>query len=197
MAEKAQYEESLEVAVQGALEAIYMPLENRERVEFKRDGVSVSVFDADKAQIEKSCKIEEALIVGRDLGGSDPERTAPQGIVDYIHAAFKDLSEVKYQVISDQELLEREYPCFGAVNRATRNVPRHHGRVVIFEYRNGTPEEHICLVGKGVTYDTGGADIKAGGVMAGRYVRVGNTDAEGRMAMVDVQKRGDFRKKMI
>ena len=60
-----------------------MPLENRERDEYKRDGITLSVFDADKAQIEKSCKIEQSLIVGRDLGGSDPERTAPQGIVDY------------------------------------------------------------------------------------------------------------------
>jgi len=238
---KEQYSHFLEVAVQGALESIYLPLENRERDEYKRDGITLSVFDADKAQIEKSCKIEQSLIVGRDLGGSDPERTAPQGIVDYIHASFKNLDDVKIQVIEDQNVLEKEYPCFGAVNRATRNVPRHHGRVVIFEYRNGTAQEHICIVGKGVTYDTGGADIKAGGVMAGmhrdkcgasnaigfmhaigtlkpknfhctvaaclvrnsvgsecyvadeiiknrtgKYIRVGNTDAEGRMAMVDV-----------
>jgi len=239
--EKSQYSKALEVGVQGALVPLYIPLEVRERAEYKRDGVNVSVFDASAAQVEKSCKIEQALIVGRDLGGSDPERTAPQGIVDYIHTAFKGLNEVTYKVISDFDTLEKEYPCFGAVNRCTKNVPRHHGRVVIFEYRNGTPEEHICLVGKGVTYDTGGADIKAGGVMAGmhrdkcgasnaigfmhaigtlkpkdthvtvavalvrnsvgsecyvadeiiknrvgKYIRIGNTDAEGRMAMVDV-----------
>ena len=28
------------------------------------------------------------------------------------------------------------------------------------------------LVGKGITYDTGGADIKAGGIMAGMYFKV-------------------------
>merc|ERR1712212_11221 len=105
----------------------------------------------------------------------------------------------------------------------------------------GNIKKTVYLVGKGITYDTGGADIKAGGVMAGMsrdkcgaaaaaglmasiaaqqpqgvkvvgamamvrnsvgancYVadeiitsrsgirlRVGNTDAEGRMAMVDV-----------
>jgi leucyl aminopeptidase len=34
----------------------------------------------------------------------------------------------------------------------------------------------VYLVGKGITYDTGGADIKAGGVMAGmsRYKILGN-----------------------
>lgn len=30
-------------------------------------------------------------------------------------------------------------------------------------------EQTLLLVGKGVTYDTGGADIKAGGVMAGMH----------------------------
>ena len=29
---------------------------------------------------------------------------------------------------------------------------------------------YFCQVGKGITYDTGGADIKAGGVMAGKVV---------------------------
>ena len=33
----------------------------------------------------------------------------------------------------------------------------------------GPIEKTIMLVGKGVTYDTGGADIKAGGVMAGMH----------------------------
>lgn len=122
------------------------------------------------------------------------------------------------------------------------DVPRHAGRVIYLRYKGSGPiEKTIYLVGKGVTYDTGGCDIKAGGVMAGMHrdkcgsaavaafmkvvdelkptnvevvgamamvrnsvgsnayvsdeiitsragvrVRVGNTDAEGRMAMADV-----------
>ena len=34
---------------------------------------------------------------------------------------------------------------------------------------SGPIEHTLMLVGKGVTYDTGGADIKAGGVMAGMH----------------------------
>ena len=33
----------------------------------------------------------------------------------------------------------------------------------------GPVEKTVMLVGKGITYDTGGADIKAGGIMAGMY----------------------------
>merc|ERR1712029_468265 len=134
------------------------------------------------------------------------------------------------------------YPCLAAVNRCASVVPRHDGRVIWLTYQpEGPVEKTVMLVGKGITYDTGGADIKSGGIMAGMsrdkcgaadvagflkvisimkpknvkvvggmamvrnsvgancYVsdeiitsrhgvrlRVGNTDAEGRMAMVDV-----------
>ena len=121
-------------------------------------------------------------------------------------------------------------------------VPRHRGRVIKLEYNpEGEVEETLFLVGKGITYDTGGADVKAGGHMAGMHrdkcgaafvagffktlsllqpkglkvygtlcmarnsigeesyvadeiitarsgqrIRVGNTDAEGRMVMADL-----------
>ncbi len=48
-------------------------------------------------------------------------------------------------------------------------VHRHDGRVIwlTYEPEGGKVEKTLIIVGKGVTYDTGGADIKAGGVMAG------------------------------
>jgi hypothetical protein len=47
-------------------------------------------------------------------------------------------------------------------------IERHRGNVVWLEYvGEGNPDATLMLVGKGVTYDTGGADIKAGGIMVG------------------------------
>ena len=49
-------------------------------------------------------------------------------------------------------------------------VDRHQGRVLWLEYTgSGKVTETVMLVGKGICYDTGGADIKAGGVMAGMH----------------------------
>lgn len=49
-------------------------------------------------------------------------------------------------------------------------MPRHQGRIIYLTYEGAGPiEQTLMLVGKGVTYDTGGADIKAGGVMAGMH----------------------------
>lgn len=47
-------------------------------------------------------------------------------------------------------------------------IKRHEGRIVFLKYEGEGPiKTTIMPVGKGITYDTGGADIKAGGIMAG------------------------------
>ena len=77
-------------------------------------------------------------------------------------------TNVVVEVVNGQEVLEKEYPCFAAVNRCASVIPRHDGRVIWMTYTpDGPIEKTLFLVGKGVTYDTGGADIKAGGIMAG------------------------------
>merc|ERR1719474_1032922 len=67
-----------------------------------------------------------------------------------------------------QAFFEKEYPCLAAVNRCASQVPRHDARLIWLTYQGeGSTKKTVYLVGKGITYDTGGADIKAGGVMAG------------------------------
>merc|ERR1712179_68349 len=195
----------------------------------------------EKEVMAKALAIERGRVVARDIGGSDPERMAAPRVEEYVQDVFKG-TKVKIEVMKGQEFFESEYPCLAAVNRCASTIPRHDGRVIWLTYEGeGVAKKTVYLVGKGITYDTGGADIKAGGVMAGMsrdkcgaaatagfmaslaalappgvkvvgamamvrnsvgancYVsdeiitsragvrlRVGNTDAEGRMAMVDV-----------
>lgn len=90
---------------------------------------------------------------------------APPRVEEYVSKLFDGL---KMTVISDFETINKEYPLFAAVNRAANQVKRHQGRIIFLEYLPPqTAKKTLMLVGKGVTYDTGGADIKAGGIMAG------------------------------
>jgi leucyl aminopeptidase len=52
-------------------------------------------------------------------------------------------------------------------------VPRHRGRIIRLEYepKGSEIDTTLFLVGKGITYDTGGADVKAGGHMAGMVTK--------------------------
>lgn len=229
------------VTLLGALHALYVPLEIREDVPEKATKVTTLGFLGSNKIVQLAVALESGRTVARDIGGSDPERMAPPRVEEYVKSVFHD-SKVKVEVVSDDDKLVKEYPLFSAVNRCAKGVQRHKGRIIYLTYEGAGPiEKTLMLVGKGVTYDTGGADIKAGGVMAGMHrdkcgsaavagfmeilkklqprnlkvigsmamvrnsvgsecyvadeiitsragvrVRVGNTDAEGRMAMADV-----------
>ncbi|EDV22797.1 expressed hypothetical protein [Trichoplax adhaerens] len=160
---------SFESGVLGALSAAYVPLELREARQ-TRYIEELGVFvrnENEKSLIPFLSAIESGRLVCRDIGGSDPERMAPPNAANYVQDVFKD-TPVKVQVISDVETIGKEYPLFAAVNRCSETVPRHNGRIVYLEYNGeGTPDETLLLVGKGVTMDTGGADLKVGGAMRG------------------------------
>ncbi|KAF3695599.1 putative aminopeptidase W07G4.4 [Channa argus] len=241
------YKNSTLVAALGALHTLYKPLEVREANGKPADYkvCVLGLWAAEEAQGRRLVELAEALESGRlayrDIGGSDPERMAAPRVAEYVQELFKD-SPVKVEVVSDVNVLEKGYPCLAAVNRCANTVPRHQARVIKLLYCGEGPiQKTLMLVGKGITYDTGGADIKAGGFMAGmhrdkcgaaavagffqilaklrprhlkvvgtmamvrnsvgsdcyvadellvsragRRVRVGNTDAEGRMVMVDL-----------
>ncbi|XP_036434331.1 putative aminopeptidase W07G4.4 [Colossoma macropomum] len=241
----SSYERSTLVAVLGALQVLYMPLELREVKTSPHKVAVLGVWVTEQTQGEQITELASALESGRfvyrDIGGSDPERMAAPRVAEYVKELFKN-SPVQVKVVSDLSTLEKEYPCLAAVNRCANTVPRHQARVIHLEYCGEGPiQKTLMVVGKGITYDTGGADIKAGGVMAGmhrdkcgsaavagffqilaklkpkhlkvvgtmamvrnsvgsdcyvadelivsragRRVRVGNTDAEGRMVMVDL-----------
>lgn len=231
------------VSSMGAFQALYTPIEVREDIPSRRvkaDTLGVWT-DGDHANLRKMIvAYESGKSLVRDIQGSDPERMAPPNVADHVKNYFTG-TDIKVEVVSDTDDIEKNYPCLGAVNRAAKEIPRHQARVVKLCYEGSGPiTDTVFLVGKGVTYDTGGADVKAGGVMAGMHrdkggasavagffqvlnelkpknlkvygtmsmvrnsigpdgyvadeiitsragvrVRVGNTDAEGRMAMVD------------
>eukprot|EP00043_Microstomoeca_roanoka_P004244 m.48499 g.48499 ORF g.48499 m.48499 type:complete len:525 (+) comp12403_c0_seq1:247-1821(+) len=233
-----------QVATLGALGEVYIPLEVREDTqapEWASTTISeLYVYSNDEKLPELVSAFEAARSVSRDLCGSDPERMAPPKFAEYVEELFRG-SNIKVNIKADEDF-SAEYPLLEAVARCSRVVDRHRPRVINLEYTGeGDVEKTLFFVGKGITYDTGGADIKAGGFMAGMHrdkggassacgfmyllqllrpknirvvaklavvrnsvgsdayvadeiirarsgvrVRVGNTDAEGRMVMADV-----------
>ena len=145
----------------GALAALYVPLEIRDLGQEKSSKVSGLGWAGAKAVLDEALAIERGRIVCRDIGGSDPERTAAPRVEEYIREYFAG-SAVKVEVVQGQRTFEAEYPCLAAVNRCASTVDRHDGRVIwlTYEPKDGKVEKSLFLVGKGITYDTGGADIK-------------------------------------
>ncbi|MBD1581182.1 M17 family metallopeptidase [Pseudoalteromonas sp. S16_S37] len=163
-----RYQNALQVAYLGACQALWQPLEAREyRGESIEPVTQISLFGAD----DTVCKQLNALAAGqyaaRDLCGTEPERMAPPKFADYCVELFNNTC-VSVEVISDINTIEKQYPMLGTVARASYAVERHHPRVIKLEYTpSGEVNRTLMFVGKGLVYDTGGADLKVGGFMAG------------------------------
>jgi leucyl aminopeptidase len=127
------------------------------------------VYGAQQSVLDGARAVEVGKRVARDIGGGDPERMAPLRVAEYCQAVFAGTC-IKMTVDTDRAFLEKNYPLLMAVARCSMVVERHWPCVIHLEYvPEGDVEETVFLVGKGVTYDTGGLDIKAGGIMAGMH----------------------------
>jgi len=67
--------------------------------------------------------IELGRVVGRDIGGSDPERMAPPRVAEYVQDLFQQTSD-KVNVVKDLKQIEKDFPLFAAVNRAASRTYR-------------------------------------------------------------------------
>ena len=191
------FEQSLLVAIMGAMQGLYTTLEHREsRPAEASKATALGVWSTcakQQAVVPRAIMLEKAKTVCRDIQGTDPERMAPPRVEEYVRNIFEK-SDIKINVVQGHETLRKEYPCMAAVDRCANQVERHRARAIWLEYQNGTPERTICLVGKGITYDTGGADIKAGGIMAGMHRDKGGASAvAGFMQAVDLIKPKNIR----
>lgn len=238
-----KYTHGLEVAYLGLCQALWQPLEARESLGESRieTVVEVGLMTSQELDVEWLSAVECGKRLARDLCGTEPERMAPPAFADYCEEAFTG-SSVQVSVIADNQQILTDYPLLHAVARASVQVQRHAPRVIRLVYEgSGEITQTIFLAGKGITFDTGGADLKVGGHMAGmsrdkggaaavagflktiallnpkgirvvaeigavrnsigadafvpdeivtghsgKRVRVGNTDAEGRMVLADL-----------
>ncbi|MEM6544350.1 MAG: leucyl aminopeptidase family protein [Pseudomonadota bacterium] len=237
-----RYRFAAEVAYTGVCQRIWEPLEGRRHNQENTGALSALGIHAPGMMLDtkRATAVEQGRSLARDLAGTEPEIMAPPGFADYCQSVFAD-SPVACSVESDVDKLRVEYPLLAAVARASLPVERHHPRVIRLEYKAPQARRTLFLVGKAVTYDTGGADLKVGGKMAGmsrdkgggaaaagfmkavaelapsdlnvvtligavrnsidaeayvtdevvtsrsgKRVRIGNTDAEGRLVMADL-----------
>ncbi len=153
------------VAALAMAQELWQPLEAREAGTALDSIEAIGVLNGADADMLNA--IEAGRNLARDLCGTEPERMGAPAFADYCLNTFKD-SGLSLQVVEDRDILERDYPLLSAVARASFAVARHQPRVVKLEYRGeGDIQHSYFFAGKGVVYDTGGADLKVAGAMAG------------------------------
>jgi len=165
-----RFEQAESVALLGALAGLWVPLEAREaHGEDRFETIeAIGLVSARAEQLVRNVRaLEAGRRLARDLCGTEPERMRPEAFAAACVDAFAE-SSIAVRVIEDLDTLSYQYPLLMAVARASLAVERHRPRVITLEYSGKGPIEHtVFIAGKGLTYDSGGADLKVGGHMAG------------------------------
>lgn len=101
----------------------------------------------------------DSIALLRDLVNTPAGDMTPAGIHETVEKLASEFGAKLTAIIGD-DLLEQNYPMVHAVGRAAKAAPR------FLELEWGdTSKPHLALVGKGVTFDSGGLDIKPGSGM--------------------------------
>ena len=103
--------------------------------------------------------IAEAIAFGRDLINTPANDLGPTELEREAVRLAHDF-DAKVEVIRGADLLKRNFPLIHAVGRAAGEAPR------LVDFRHGrSAAPKVTLIGKGVTFDTGGLDIKPASAM--------------------------------
>jgi leucyl aminopeptidase len=124
--------------------------------------VSVAVADAraSKAATEGlriGAAIGGGLALARDLANLPPNVCTPTYLGTRAQALAKDFPSVKTKVLDESGIRALKMGAFLAVTQGSDQPPR----LIVCEYRGAKKHKApICLVGKGVTFDSGGISLK-------------------------------------
>ena len=108
--------------------------------------------------IKTSMIISDAVRFTRDVANLPPNECPPEKL-GAIAKKIANQNKIKCTVFSKKEIKSKGLGGVTAVGQGSKNEPR----FIILEYRNGKKEQKpILLVGKAVTFDTGGISLKPG-----------------------------------
>lgn len=112
--------------------------------------------------LRESQAVTRSILLARDLVNRPANRLTPRDMADEMTRAARALG-VETQVLDEGEAQALGMEAFLTVGSSALHPPR----LIVLRYRGGGEEAPICLVGKGVTCDTGGYCLKAASSMKG------------------------------
>lgn len=99
----------------------------------------------------------EGITLARDLVTQPGNILYPQAFVDQVRGAFRGVANVRIEVLDARAIQREGMGALMGVGKGSIHDPR----LLVVTYRGaGAPDQPISLVGKGVTFDTGGISIK-------------------------------------
>ncbi len=110
--------------------------------------------------LNQATAIAKATFIARDLVNTAPSHLFPGTFAQEVETLVEN-SQITATVYDEEALAEGEFGGLLGVGQGSANPPR----LVKLEYTPNNAKGHIALVGKGITFDTGGISLKPAGSM--------------------------------
>ena len=107
-----------------------------------------------KLKIDETIAINKNINLVRDMINSVAEDTTPKKISKWIKKELNK-SKISYD-IKKTNYIKKELPAFYSISKGSPNKPR----LVHLKYNENKGYKKFVLIGKGVTFDTGGISLK-------------------------------------
>ena len=105
--------------------------------------------------LQRGCAVGESINHTRRLVNEPPAVVFPESFAEKVTSLFEDTS-VSVEVWDEQRLIAEGCRAILAVGAGSSKSPR----LLILRYNGGGSEKPLALVGKGVTFDSGGLSLK-------------------------------------
>jgi len=146
--------------IEGANLSLYdFDLFRKEKNKSKEPDLTLLTSEKNAQKVVKTYMIiSDAVRFTRDVANLPPNECPPEKLGD-IAKKIASQNKIKCTIFTKKEIKSKGLGGVTAVGQGSKNEPR----FIILEYRNGKKEQKpILLVGKAVTFDTGGISLKPG-----------------------------------
>jgi leucyl aminopeptidase len=116
-----------------------------------------------KQGLEHGRALAQATSLQRDLGNLPPNICTPRYLADRARALARRYDSIKVKVLDEAAIRREKMGCFLAVTQGSAEPPR----FIVLDYHGprAARTAPVVLVGKGITFDTGGISLKDPGAM--------------------------------
>jgi leucyl aminopeptidase len=141
--------------IEGARLALYS-FDKYKKEKKKVPSLTIISSDANAPQIASKAGISaEGVIYTRSIANLPPNECNPAQLAEFAKS-LSSKNKLKCTILSKMELRQKGFGGITAVGQGSKNEPK----LIILEYNGKKDAKPIVLVGKAVTFDTGGISIK-------------------------------------
>lgn len=175
-------EDAVNAVIEGILIGSYVwkKYRSRPKNDDAEDIKNIVIAAPHKESYDRTVKICDGMKLTRDLINDNADTVTSSYIEKTVRSLLKGKKGIKLEILGRREMTKKGLGFHLAVNQGSKNEPR----LIIVKYTgNPKSKDYTALIGKGMTFDTGGLNLKpTGGIETMR------TDMSGAAAVIGTLK---------